>query len=169
MRRRKDARVRSSAGHVGSHGVRKSRLASRNAAHSAQSDICGARITMPLPVIAGIGSDKLTVRKKAMVNEPSEGRQTNNRKSRPLLLSSAARRPTLRGPAGETVRDRSGSFKPGARTERGDGGPPPRNEGTAGSAGALDRHGFNFLNQLVERNWATPIEQLTRELLGARG
>jgi hypothetical protein len=85
------------------------------------------------------------------------------------LLSSAARHPTSRGPAGETVRDRSGSFKPGARTERGDSRPPPRNEGTAGSAGALDRHGFNFLNQLVERNWATPIEQLTRELLGARG
>src|SRR5262245_16328448 len=102
-------------------------------------------------------------------DQPSDGRQTNDRQSRPLLLSSAARHPTSRGPAGETVRDRSGSFKPGARTERGDSGPPPRNERTAGSAGALDRHGFNFLNQLVERNWATPIEQLTRELLGARG
>jgi len=85
------------------------------------------------------------------------------------LLSSAARHPTLRGPAGETVRDRGGSFKPGARTERGDGGPTSRNQGAAGGAGALDRYGFNFLNQLVERNWATPIEQLTRELLGARG
>src|SRR5215813_5029183 len=80
MRRRKDARVRSSAGHVGSHGVRKSRLVSRNAAHSAQSDICGARSTMPLPVIAGIGSDKLTVRKKAMViSHQTAGKQTTER------------------------------------------------------------------------------------------
>jgi hypothetical protein len=85
------------------------------------------------------------------------------------LLSSAARHPTLRGPAGETVRDRGGSFKSGARAERGDGGPSSRNEGAAGGAGALDRHRFNFHNQLVERDWATPIEQLTRELLGARG
>jgi hypothetical protein len=67
MRRRKDARVRSSAGQVGSHGVRKSRLASRKASHSALSDICGARSATPSPAIAGIGSDKLTVRKNAIV------------------------------------------------------------------------------------------------------
>src|SRR6516162_10495292 len=83
MRRRKDARVRLSAGQVGSHGVRKSRLASRNAAHSAQSDICGPRSTMPSPVIAGIGSDKLTVRKNAMViSYQTAGKQTTERADR---------------------------------------------------------------------------------------
>src|SRR5215468_1492848 len=97
---------------------------------------------MPLPVIAGIGSDKLTVRKKAMViSHQKAGKQTTERADR----SCRPPPPVIRLHA------------------------PPRNEGTAGSAGALDRHGFNFLNQLVERNWATPIEQLTRELLGARG
>src|SRR5262245_21878147 len=92
MRRRKEARVRSSAGQVGSHGVRKSRLASRKATHSAQSDICGARSTMPLPVTAGIGSDKLTVRKNAMViSHQTAGKQSTA--NGPLLLSSAARHP----------------------------------------------------------------------------
>src|SRR5215510_807181 len=102
MRRRKDARVRSSTGHVGSHGVRKSRLASRNAAHSAQSDICGARSTMPLPVIAGIGSDKLTVRKKAMViSHQRADKQTTERADRsccpppPVIRLHAARRARL--------------------------------------------------------------------------
>ena len=73
---RNDARVRSSAGQVGSHGVRKSLLASRSAAHSAQSDICGTRSTMPSPGIAGISSDMLTVRKKAMQWGSNDGRGT---------------------------------------------------------------------------------------------
>src|SRR5262249_36045632 len=110
-----------------------------------------------------------------------DGRQTDDRESGPLLLSSAARHPTLRGPAGETVRDRGGSFKSGARTESSDRSATSRQCGAGGRAGAPSRdathllhtqvipHGVNFLKQLVERNWATPIEQLTRELLGARG
>src|SRR5258708_19519087 len=105
MRRGNDARVKSSAGQVGSHGVRKSRLASRKVTHSAQSDICGARNTTPSPAIAGIRSDKLTVRKKAMVI--------------------AGRRSCSRGPADKTVGDRGSTFKPGAGTKRSDGGPSP--------------------------------------------
>src|ERR1700682_3743151 len=66
MRRRYEPRVRSSGGQVGSQGVRKARLASRRAAHSAWSDICGARSTTPSPTIAGSCSDKVTVRKNAM-------------------------------------------------------------------------------------------------------
>src|SRR5215470_11183793 len=113
MRRRKDERVRSSAGQVGFHGVRKSRLASRNAAHSAQSDICGARSTTPAPAIVGIWSDKLTVRKKAMVISRQD--QIPGAKISVPVVSP----PTSRGPARETVGDRCRSFKSGAGTERG--------------------------------------------------
>src|SRR5580700_8759316 len=67
MRRRKAERVRSSLGQVGSHGVRKSRLASRSAAHSGKSVICGVRRVTPSPAIEGSGSLKLMVRKNAMV------------------------------------------------------------------------------------------------------
>src|SRR5262249_20394468 len=92
MRRRKDERVRSSAGQVGSQGVRKSRLISRNAAHSAQSDICGARNATPSPVIAGIRSDKLTVRKKAMNIGTDGGRPTTEKNCASVcLLSSCVR------------------------------------------------------------------------------
>src|SRR5215468_8120101 len=66
MRRRKDARVRSSAGQVGSHGVRKSLLASRSATHSEQSVICGTRSTTSSPATEGVRSEMLTVRKNAM-------------------------------------------------------------------------------------------------------
>ena len=69
MRRRKALRVRSSAGQVGSHGVRKSRLVSRSAAHSAKSFICGGRNMTPSPAIDGGGSLKLMVRKNAMSAE----------------------------------------------------------------------------------------------------
>src|SRR5262249_42868791 len=86
MRRRKDARVRSSAGQVGSQGVRKSRLASRKAAHSAKSDISGTRSTTPSPTMAGIRSDKLTVRKKAIATSDHGARATKNGMPfRPLL------------------------------------------------------------------------------------
>src|ERR1700720_878076 len=66
MRRRNEARVRSSAGQVGSHGTRKLREAARSAPHSAASDIWGGRNTTPSPVIAGAASGRLTVRKNAM-------------------------------------------------------------------------------------------------------
>src|SRR5713226_1247627 len=93
MRRRKDERVRSSAGHVGSQGVRKSRLDSRNAAHSVQSDICGARSTMPSPTIAGIRSEKLTVRKKAMDirRQTTDDRRRKGKYASVCLLSSVVR------------------------------------------------------------------------------
>src|SRR5262245_47053328 len=166
MRRRKDARVRSSAGQVGSHGVRKSRLVSRNVAHSAQSDICGARSTTPSPVIAGIRSDKLTVRNNAMMTSQTVGGRTTQ--SRTPLLDCVARHQPSRRAACKTVRDRGGTFKPGTGTERGDGGTAARNQGTARSAGALDRYRFNFLDKLLERDRAAPIEELARELFGAR-
>ena len=69
-RRRKAPRVRSSDGQVGSHGTRKLRLAARNAAHSAKSPLCGARKITPAPVMPGMISLKLTVRKSAMDVRP---------------------------------------------------------------------------------------------------
>src|SRR5580692_6619124 len=76
MRRRKEPRVRSSGGQVGSQGIRKSRLASRSAAHSAKSDICGARSTTLSPTIAGSCSDRVTVRKNAMDDRLADRRTT---------------------------------------------------------------------------------------------
>src|SRR6185437_13869141 len=61
FRRRNAPRVRSSAGQVGSQGTRKARLASRSAAHSAWSLLCGARNVTPAPAIAGMVSLMLTV------------------------------------------------------------------------------------------------------------
>src|SRR5262249_28691047 len=143
MRRRKDARVRSSAGQVGSQGVRKSRLASRSAAHSAWSAICGARNRTLSPMIAGPCSEKLTVRKNA-IDIASSG-----------------------GLAYETFGDRSRAVKAGARTERRDRGPAARNQRTPGGACALNGDAFDARYQLVERDRPTPREHLARELLGA--
>jgi hypothetical protein len=85
------------------------------------------------------------------------------------LLDSFVRHQTSRCPASETVGDRGGTFKSRTGTERGDGGPTTRNQGAPSGAGALDRHGFNFLDQLLERNGTAPIQKLARELLGAGG
>src|SRR6266849_6103119 len=73
-----------------------------------------------------------------------------------------------RCPASKTVGDRGGTFKPGTGTERGNGGSSARDQRTAGGAGALDCHGFDFSDNLVERNGTAPVAHLTRELLGAR-
>src|SRR5258707_917990 len=83
------------------------------------------------------------------------------------LLDSLVSHQTSRCPASETVGDRGGTFR--TRTERGDGGPTTRNQGAPSGAGALDRHRFNFFDQLLERNGTTPIHKLARELLGAGG
>src|SRR5215472_298309 len=66
MRRRKALRLKSSAGQVGSQGVRNSRLCSRSAAHSAWSVTCGVRRLTPSPTTEGNGSEKLMVRKNAI-------------------------------------------------------------------------------------------------------
>src|SRR5262249_34991110 len=166
MRRRKDARVRSSAGHVGSHGVRKSRLASRNAAHSAQSDICGLRSTTPSPATAGICAATPTVRKNAMmISNQTVSRRMSD--SGTPLLDFFVHHQTSRCPASETVGDRGGTFKSRTGTERGDGGPTTRNQSAPSGARALDRDGFNFFDQFLERNGTHPIQKLARELLGA--
>src|SRR3984885_9409924 len=68
MRRRNAPRVRSSSGQVGSHGVRKSRLVSRRAAHSSKSVVAGVRSKTPSPSTLGNGSVKLMVRKNAIHN-----------------------------------------------------------------------------------------------------
>src|SRR5215470_1857573 len=158
MRRRNDERVRSSAGQVGSHGVRKSRLASRSAAHSAQSDICGARRTTPSPVIAGIRSEELTVRKNAMGDPPSDSSGRTMKNKSLSVHCVRLRRSDSRSPADETVGDSGGTFKPAAGAEGGNRRPSARNQGAAGGAGTLDRYSFDLTNELVERNRAAPKE-----------
>src|SRR5512132_1175603 len=83
------------------------------------------------------------------------------------LLDFLVHRQTSRCPAGETVGDRGGTFKSRTGTERGDGGPTTRNQGAPSGTGALDRDGFNFFDQFLERNGAPPIQKLARELFGA--
>src|ERR1700745_915425 len=166
MRRREDGRGGSPAGPAGFQGVRKPRLASRKAAHSSPSDICGPRSTTPSPVTAGICSDKLTVRKNAMM-QLLNGEQSA-RSGNPALDCVAAHQISSSA-TGETVGDSGRSFKSGAGAKRGDCGSAPRNQDTPSGAGALDRYRLDFLDKLLERNRAAPIDHLPRELLGARG
>ena len=91
MRRRKDDRVRSSAGQVGSHGVRKSRLASRKARPFGTIGHLRARRTTPSPVIAGIRSEELTVRKNAM-GDPLSDNSGRTMESESLSVHCARRR-----------------------------------------------------------------------------
>src|SRR6478735_1399312 len=58
MRARNAALVRSLAGQVGSHGVRKSRLVPRRLVHASKSRISGARSSTPSPTIGGRASAK---------------------------------------------------------------------------------------------------------------
>ena len=93
------ARVRSSAGQVGSHGVRNLRLASRNSAQAAKSAICGARSTHALARRSGgSGSGAL---------ERAKQRHAST------LDFKHARRV-------ETFHDCRGALKPLAGAERGD-------------------------------------------------
>src|SRR5512132_2918480 len=114
-------------------------------------------------------SDKLTVRKKAIVisQVTTDGGRLGTECSFCTPPRNAGH-PASGSPANETVGNRSSAFKPAARTERGDSRSSTRDQGTAGGAGALNGHGFDFSHQRVERNGAAPMEQLARELLGAR-
>src|SRR5262245_34954349 len=85
----------------------------------------------------------------------------------PLCPSSVIGHPISCGPAVKTVGDRGGTFKPGTGTERRDGGPPAGDQGAAGGTGALDGHGFDARDQLIEGNRPAPGEHLASELLRA--
>jgi len=85
------------------------------------------------------------------------------------LLDFFVHHQTSRCPASETVGDHGSTFKSRTGTERGDGGPTACNQGAPSSASALDRHGLDFFDQLLERNGTAPIQKLARELLGAGG
>src|SRR6478752_4670487 len=102
-----------------------------------------------------------------MISNQTVSRRTSH--SGTPLLDSFIRHQTSRCSASETVGDHGGTFKSGTGTERGYGGPTTRNQGAPSSASALDRHGLNFFDQLLERNGTAPIQKLARELLGAGG
>src|SRR5437763_16474174 len=100
-----------------------------------------------------------------MISNQTVSRRTSD--SGMPLLDFLVHHQTSRCPASETVGDRGGTFKSRTGTERGDGGPTTRNQGTPSRAGALDRDGFNFFEQFLERNGAPPIQKMARVLLDA--
>src|SRR5258707_163839 len=152
MRRRNEARVRSSAGQVGSHGTRKSREAARSATHSAASDIWGGRNMTPSPVIAGAASGRLTVRKNAMA---LSGR-TMLRARNSAMSSTPPLHPTRPPPT------------PGPGSKCAKGGPPPGEQRPPRGEGAHTRPRLHLGDDLVEGDRAAPGDDLAGKLLGAR-
>src|SRR3984957_17490891 len=163
MRRRKALRLRSSAGQVGSQGVRKSRLSSRSAAHSPWSVACGVRRTMPSPMTDGAGSEKLMERKNAIGRtqrqspSPLIPAKPGFRQAQKIAPPGGDERASDRSSpscslAGESLGNGGGTFKPGAEPDHGDGRLAAADKRPAGGARALDRHRFDLGDQFVERD-----------------
>src|SRR5215471_9810247 len=163
MRRRKALRLKSSAGQIGSQGVRNSRLCSRSAAHSVWSVTCGVRSITPSPMTEGSGSAKLMVRKNAIVPAqrqriPAHSRDSENpERQKDWLLAFAGTsgvKPKLPscGLAVQSFRNGHGAFKPRSEAEQGNRRLAAEDQGPPGGARALDHHRIDFLDQFVERN-----------------
>src|SRR5688500_7240710 len=103
----------------------------------------------PSPLIAGVCSVKLTVRKNAMAVSPAAS--SDDRPEKPLS-SSLAR---------QTFRDRCGPFKPVPRSQCCQRRPAVADQCTAGRARALYRNGIDLGDDLRKRDRAAVGDDLT--------